>query len=443
MQNTLNFGAANRMEFQNVDQLRERFSALGAVSFFCKRLSENDNTKQQIYVGGSFRDLERFPFGTVRDFPDLTRPNMKAELKLSWVTPDCAEPAPNAQLILYPKYPEVRLSGFLSGCSIAPSEHLQPIPAGQRTGKKTRFLIFGITRDRQTLAYLAPTGSPVANALAIMFPENSAEPVFHDLPSPDGALESRMQVLAALRQIHLSGFHGSSKLNKLGQRAPYLARNAGGYTLEALLGISPNSKSEPDYLGWEIKGYGGDKITLMTPEPKGGYYGENGVAAFVDRYGYRKSEDRFDFNGMHKLGATQVKTKLTMKLTGFDFAKLKITDVGGALTLIDANGCDAAHWKLSDLLSHWNRKHALAAYVPYTTQAEPVAYRYDSPVLLAEGTDFPKFLAAMCAQFVIYDPACKIEGLSVGKPKPKARSQFRISVKRLSELYDSVIAVTL
>jgi len=146
---------------------------------------------------------------------------------------------------------------------------------------------------------------------------------------------------------------------------------------------------------------------------------------------------------MHKIGATQAKTKLTLELTGFDFAKQKFTDVGGALTLIDSKGSDAAHWKLSDLLSHWNRKHALAAYVPYTTQLEPAAYRYDSPVLLAEGTDFPKFLAAMCSQFVIYDPACKIEGLSLGKRKSKARSQFRISVRRLSELYDSVTSVAL
>jgi hypothetical protein len=49
----------------------------------------------------------------------------------------------------------------------------------------------------------------------------------------------------------------------------------------------------------------------------------------------------------------------------------------------------------------------------------------------------------MCAQFVCYDPACKIEGLRDGKPKAKARSQFRISIKRLGELYDKVTPTAL
>lgn len=95
------------------------------------------------------------------------------------------------------------------------------------------------------------------------------------------------------------------------------------------------------------------------------------------------------------------------------------------------------------MLTHWNRKHAFAAYVPYTTQTESAAYRYDSPVLLAEGKDFPKFLAALCSQFVIYDPACNIEGVSAGKRRSKARSQFRISIKRLAALYDKVTPVDL
>ena len=34
-------------------------------------------------------------------------------------------------------------------------------------------------------------------------------------------------------------------------------------------------------MGWEMKAYSGDRITLMTPEPDGGMYGENGVKVFV------------------------------------------------------------------------------------------------------------------------------------------------------------------
>ena len=45
--------------------------------------------------------------------------------------------------------------------------------------------------------------------------------------------------------------------------------------------IIPNGRSEPDYMGWEMKAYSSGRITLMTPEPDGGMYGEAGVKAFV------------------------------------------------------------------------------------------------------------------------------------------------------------------
>ena len=60
--------------------------------------------------------------------------------------------------------------------------------------------------------------------------------------------------------------------------------------------------------------------------------------------------------------------------------------------------------------------------------------------MLFRSTDFPKFLAAMCSGTVIYDPACKVVGAGSGQPKSKARNQFRIAVKRLEVLYDSIVA---
>src|SRR3546814_14536668 len=78
-------------------------------------------------------------------------------------------------------------------------------------------------------------------------------------------------------------------------KAPYAARNGGGYTLEAELGITPNGYAEPDFMGWEIKQYGVRDfvsfrpkypVTLMTPEPTGGVYRTEGVAAFMRRFGY-------------------------------------------------------------------------------------------------------------------------------------------------------------
>lgn len=70
------------------------------------------------------------------------------------------------QLILYPAYPEVRLSGFLAGCRTAPSEHLQQIPRDQRRGTDGRVLVFGTTNDKRTLACLAPENSPLSTSAA-------------------------------------------------------------------------------------------------------------------------------------------------------------------------------------------------------------------------------------------------------------------------------------
>jgi len=50
-------------------------------------------------------------------------------------------------------------------------------------------------------------------------------------------------------------------------------------------------------------------------------------------------------------------------------------------------------------------------------------------------TDLNRYLAALCAGRVIFDPGSKIMNASTTKPSVKARSQFRISVKDLSGLY--------
>jgi hypothetical protein len=72
--------------------------------------------------------------------------------------------------------------------------------------------------------------------------------------------------------------------------------------LEAELGVAKNSKSEPDFHGWEVKQHsvanfdtvGSGAITLMTPEPTGGYYKEHGAAEFVRKFGYADKAGRLD-----------------------------------------------------------------------------------------------------------------------------------------------------
>lgn len=431
--------------FADLASLLRRFSELGAVRAFCKPLAENDNSKQQIYLGGSFDVVQMFPFDVVETVSNGKDSNYKAKLNFMWVSHDKTELATGAQLILYPQYPEVRLSGFLRGCKSAPSQLLKPIPAEQRrfnNGSDGRVLFFGITSDGQTLAYLAPAESNIAQEFRHRqanqeFPQES---VFLNLPVLGRS--SKIILLEKLAEIRDSGSHPSVSLTKGGILIPYKASNGGGYTLEALLGIIRNSSTEPDFMGWEIKAYSRDKVSLITTEPNGGMYGKDGVKAFVRKYGKPSGIDTLYFTGTHRVDCRNIKTGLTLIVRGFDPTRKMIEDVGGAVELLDDNGhCEAA-WSFSKLMIKWNKKHAQAAYIPY--QRENVsahAYRYSSPALMGEGTDFNRYLSALCQGLVIFDPGSKVMNASTAKSSVKSRSQFRMSVKSLSALYQKFDSV--
>ena len=189
-------------------------------------------------------------------------------------------------------------------------------------------------------------------------------------------------------------------------------------------------------MGWEVKAYSSGRITLMTPEPDGGMYGDAGVKAFVRKFGSPAENDTLYFTGTHRVNERNAKTKLTLTVRGFNPAKKLIEDVGGAVELLTDKGQCAAAWTFSGLMIGWNKKHAQAAYVPYESEkvAAP-AYRYLSPALLGEGTDFSRYLSALCTGKVIFDPGSKVMNASSQKSTVKARSQFRMTVGNLAELY--------
>jgi len=410
--------------------------------------------------------------------------------------------APRAKLILYPQYPEVRLSGFLSGCPIAPGRHLRPIEGGRRRHDNDpdgRVLVFATTDQGRTYAHLAPAGSPLATELeakcdsgelagsgifwvvAFRVPPGDREssvcvaeerrtaryevtvskvrtPQQGELPLVDRSPDSlgdlplfavpvrspRDELIRRLWKIHACGWHQSVRLDRHGMRVPYRARNGGGYTLEAQFGIIPNGNSEPDFLGWELKAHSGNRITLMTPEPDDGLYGEKGTQAFVRMYGHNAGGDTLYFTGVHRANEFCGGTGLMLGVHGFDAVGAKIVDVSGGLGLIDRNGTNAAGWTFAGLISHWGRKHAAAAFVPYTRrQLELPEYSYESPALLGEGTDFVLFLSAITNRRVFLDPGSKVEAASTRRPRVKARNQFRVATRHLGDLYRSLEAVPL
>jgi hypothetical protein len=121
--------------------------------------------------------------------------------------------APNTGLILYPKYPEVRMSGFLLGCKAAPAEIMRVRDAG-------RIIILGITRQGEVMGYAATANDPVTAELnAHDWPMVG---VFLELPLTMDQLESpKNRLLNELRRIYQLHWIASQKLAANGTKAPY------------------------------------------------------------------------------------------------------------------------------------------------------------------------------------------------------------------------------
>lgn len=437
------------MAFENLDSLLRCFADLGVERVLCKPLAENDNSKQQVYLGSGFETLNLLPYGDVSADPSGEVQTFKAPVAMSWIdSTGLSQPAPGAQLILYPSYPEVRLSGFLRGCPIAPSAGMKPVPKADRrfnNGPDGRLLFFGVRADKSVLAYLALAGSAVAEEFHVRHAQSPfvRQGVFLTVPltaTPD----PRRELIDRLRHIHATGWIRGTRLDASGAPHPYFSPNGGGYTLEAQFGIVPNGRAAPDFQGWELKAFSGNRITLMTPEPDGGYYGDEGVEAFLRRYGRRVDEDTLYFTGVHRVNEPCTASGMRLVLRGFNPHTKKITDVAGGIELVDPRGNNAASWSFRALIRHWGRKHAFAAYVPYASRDATIReYHYLSPVLLGEGTDFALCLASMHAGTVVYDPAPKLTGLSESRTRTKARSQFRVSRAALASLYHRLESVPL
>lgn len=426
----------------NLEMLRRMMVSNGVKQLLVKELAANDNSKNQPYLGGSLDILNVLPMGPVREETTTRGVSLKAPLPFAWLRADgTTMDAPNTQLILYPQYPEIRMSGFLKGMP-----RVEDGPNALMTVRQAgRLLFLGITASRRIVAWVAAPNSRLADGLRALG-ELEQTGVFKHVPLGT-ADNSRARLLEKLREIHDMGWLASERLYGDGRMGPCTGSNCGGYTLEAHLGIIPNGRAEPDFEGWEIKGhtvndfarYTSGPLTLMTPEPTGGYYKQHGAEAFVRKYGYPDTKgraDRLNFGGVHQLGVRHAGTGLTLTFIGYDPLKNRITDATGGFKLADDAGNEAAIWHFKGLLEHWNKKHAKAAYVPFMARKEPAQeYTYGDRVRLAENTDFLRFLQAMAARKVYYDPGIKLEGATSGRPTTKRRSQFRIKSAEIGSLY--------
>ena len=437
----------------NLKNLLKIFSDKTCQKIYVKKLSANDNSKNQIYFGGSFDILNILPSSEIVTDTDgkRKRESFKSKLDFYWLNEEgIASRAPNAQLILYPDYPEVRFSGFLSGCKKAPGHLL-------RERIDNRLLFIGISDDRKIYGFIVDSFSEISNEF-LTLKNIETHGVFYVLTvfKNQIQLDSKNVLLKELKRIHNLGWIYSKRLTPNLELVPCENPNCGGFTLEAELNIPSNSKSEPDFLGWEIKNFSVKNfqkinstiITLMDHSPTHGFFNEKGAEAFIRKYGYndkRGREARMNFGGTHRYGIFHTQTSLQLVIVGFDSYNLKIIDPNGYIALIDKHENIAASWSFASFIKHWNIKHANACYVPSKLKNDLLLneskrqYSYGDKVILGNYTDVTLLFSQIHSGKIFFDPGIKLELPIEGQRKKtvKVRSSFRIKSGNLSSLYQT------
>ncbi|WP_382409770.1 MvaI/BcnI family restriction endonuclease [Glaciecola siphonariae] len=424
-----------------MSDIKTAFTKLGCTKVVFKALANNDNSKQQIYFGGNFDVIQLIPSGETRsDGMSSKGPIFKSPLNFSWIEPEQEpEQAKGTQFILYPKYPEVRLSGFLKGCKLAPSHLMKPSTRGQRKERENthRYLFLGIKKD-QVFAYASAWESRLSQQASDLIAKEETRlitSVFYELSVQ--TIDSKEKLLARLQEIYEMGPVQSHRLDKDGNKIQYKAQNGAGYTLEALFGITPNGSSDPDFEDWELKSHSSSVVTLMTPEPNCGTYLDS-LEVFVRTYGKVKENERMDFTGIHKHGETNTKTHLTLQLIGFDRKTSKIIEPNGGLHLIDENGVLAAGWGFDKLIDHWKKKHSKTCFVSVSKIKAPTPeYAFGPEIRIAEGATLPNFLNSIFDKSIYYDPGVNLKFIECSW-KPKKRNQLRIKWSDLISLFTEI-----
>ena len=452
------------MPVSTIKDLTDQFRALGVSTVYVKHLSKKqDNEKNQIYFGSGLNSVTNiFPAtidarspseSTLKRKSDKGKPKLEAQIDLAWLSDNGAlHPAPNTRIIDYFQYPEVRMSGFLSGCNFAPDALRRRFQAG--FGK--RILALGLAPSGQVIGrVLTERDDPLVSEFPNL-PVLAAAPIFQVLIVDRPIGSSPLELLKTeLGRIIASGWHSSRilKPNSAGP-IPFRGAQGAGYTLEALLGVVANAKKAPDKHGFEIKSHGGARISLMTSTPDRGFQGDHTFREFMERFGRpgQKADGSIRFTGIHRCGTPNEKTGMILRVSGYDPETGSFVDEPDNVCVelaLTSTGEIVAAWSLAHLANAWNNKHASAAYVPSSKRAafagadDDREYKFGPSILVGQGTDVWKLLKAIHAGVVYYDPADSIYADNTAKVRP----QWRINANRLKEaltpLYNSVEEIDL
>lgn len=404
-------------------ELESRFRSLGVEKVVMKRLAERqDNSKNQIYWQGNLNE-NPLPKGNFVAFKSSSKrrtgPGYKAKLDFEWLTPTGASPAPKAQLIHYPQYPETRLGSLISGATYAP----RSVVGARAAAGPGRLLLLAIAGEK-IIGVALPPQAPAATALGALF---GSSPFATWTISRQAEAIGPVELLAELRGVYDLSPVPACRITR-NTVVKYIKTNSPGTTLETALGVKPNSRDEPDFHGWELKAHGDSRITLMTPAPTGGAIVTESPEDFMRMFGWKDAKKkRWDFNGAHRsTRAPGGKATTEMDLTA-DEVRL----------VHKRSGAVAMSWQIADLLTHWTRKHLRAAYVRHGG-SRANGFTFGPYIQLAEGIDWNWFRQALTNGTVVVDPAYNMK---VGaNSMERARAQFRCFSYELGALYPSVSA---
>ena len=446
----------DRQWFDTADirRVRDLLAGAGAEAIWVKTLGSTNNSKQQVWLGNDPADLSFLPLGEPSYTPAKSRkrkagaPVVQIPVPWRWVTPDGVFDAPNAKLCYYPQYPEVRLSGFLQGCAHAPTELMNASRRGHELG---RCLFLG-RAGGHVVGLVTGAPAPASRYVPDMatYEEGHVCPVEYGGDRTVGEVSVLERALAGIIGRRITPWRMLADGRTV---RPYVAPNAPGLTLEAELGVGENAIPGPDFDVWELKAIrqrsldrlGNHKVTLFTPQPDLGWTTRHPQAEFVLRYGHVShvgddgpDEYYLTSGDINRPGEDKDGARLDIGLTGFTDARH--FDPDGMIALTDRRtGGLAAGWSYLKLLTHWQRKHNRAAYVPYVRSGtgDGATVEFGPLVTLGISTGFGLFLQAFHDGKVVYDPGDKIT-LRDGGWTPHARSQFRIDLKDIGAIYHEV-----
>lgn len=442
--------------FRTLTEIRDAFKRVGCEELIIKFLSENqDNEKNQVYLGPALSLAQYFPgalelrsasTSTTKVNSNNGSPIVALNLDFAWLWPnEGPSPAPHAKMIEYSQYPEVRFSGFLKESPHSP----QALRRDEQDAYGQRALILGYSGEKSFGAVVTHASSPQAIAELQALPNWEVQSLFHylNLSATTNTLDSST-LLAELRTI-AGQVHQPRKLKRFGEPFELITvgGQAGGWTLEALLGIPMNAKSEPDKYGFEIKAVGGDRTSLITTEPDFGYRYDCGVEAYIARFGRdaQAGDGSRVFSGVHRCNQANSATGAMLTIENWDFkTNAPIGSGQPNIALVEvATGEVISGWSFAKIGASWMKKHAGAVFVQSTSVEGPPSdgYSYGPLAYMGLGTSALRFLEQVANGIIFLDPG---DSQKLGQ-SPHARTQWRIAgniktqlPKRLEPLYDSL-----